>query len=345
MSLDVWPPRNLGLAEHWGREVQNALEYVREKITGVSERVQGGNRNVASSSTDLAKAITRTSELADDIEDAILATPKYFLTATSATGFGAGTTWGTIARARQNGFDGFPNAEVSAVGTVYTEQDFVPESSFVLPFPYSSVTDEYGPRPPLPFHNGIDFGQASGTPIPSSSAGTVIINQYYDDYGNYLRVDVSAETGVPGSWLGYAHMRDPSPLPVGTAVTQGQTLGLVGSTGFSTGPHLHWETAPGGDRINPRIFMDIFGGESSSTVREVQARLVINGVSSPVFKPYTEVGLGPKQLHIPIFGRSIPNFAASDVLDVALQVRAIGGRVANKAVNKATLTIEGGFRQ
>lgn len=342
MNGDEWPRRNLGLGEHWGRTVEEALDTVFARLGSTGERVAGGNRNVASSSQTLANAITKTSDLADDIEDAILRTPRYFVRASSASGFAMGA-WDTVLRIRQAAVEGFPNGVVSAIGTVYTEQELVATESFILPFPYSSVSSEYGPRPPLPFHNGIDFAQAGGTPIPSSSAGTVIQNRYDDEYGWYLRVDVSTETGVPGSWLGYAHMQSQSPHPVGATVSQGQILGPVGTTGFSTGNHLHWETAPGGDRINPRQFMDIFGGGSSTTTLEVQARIVINGVASPVFKPYAEVGLGPRQQNYPIFGRNFTSLEKSDVIDVALQVRTVGGTSAKDPANQATLTIDGAF--
>lgn len=339
---DVWPLRKLGRAEHWGRTLESALEDVEARFLRASQSVGGSNRYVASSSDSLSSLIQSTSALTTEIEQAILATPKYFIRSASASGFAVGN-WGTIARVTIPAVAGFPRGEISAIGTVYTEQDATPVTSFDWPFPTSSVTSEYGPRPPLPFHNGIDFGQPMGTPIPSSSAGVVIRNAYYEDYGNYLRIDVSNETGVPNSWLGYAHMQFPSPLSVGTTVTQGQTLGLVGTTGFSTGPHLHWETAPGDDRIDPRMFMDIFGGGTSSTVLETQARILIGGSVSATFKPYAEVGIGPKQLEIPIHGRSLTGLTRGDSIQVDLQVRSLGGKLPAKSSNRATLSIEGGF--
>lgn len=346
MNEDVWPLRNLGpKSEHWGRTIEGAIDSVWGRYEQNGERNDGLNRYSAASSATLAETITGLSELASDIEQAILATPRYFVSNDSSGGFAIGTGWNTVARCRVSAISGFPKGDVTARGTVFTEQDFTPISGFEWPFPTSSVSSEYGPRPPLPFHNGIDLAQPTGTPIPSASAGVVTVKQYYEDYGNYVRVDVSEATGVAGSWLGYAHLNSPSPLVVGQVIAQGDIIGPVGSTGYSTGPHLHWETAPGGDRIDPRLFMDIFGGTTSSTVLEVQARIVLNGTASPVFRPYTEVGLGPKQIHVPIFGRSYSSLASRDEIDAALQVRSIGGKIAARNTQIASLTIQGGFKQ
>lgn len=344
----MWPRRNLGLGEHWGRTMEEGVEYLESRLTSTGQITGGANRLVASSSEDIAKNIQRTQALAEEIEEALLVTPQYFVTSASKSGFALGA-WQTVVSRTIKAVPGYTRAEISARGKVYNEQDPtpVPGGGFVLPFPYSSVSSEYGPRPPLPYHNGIDFAQSSGTPIPSASAGVVIRNYYADDYGNYLRVDVSEETGVAGSWLGYAHMLSPSPLSVGTVVSQGQTLGLVGSTGLSTGPHLHWETAPGGDRINPRMFMDIFGGGGTpeTELYETQARIVINGVASPAFKPYDEVGRSPKQQHFAIWGRSLSGLDPRDEVSVQLQVRSVGANLPLKAANRATLTVRGGFQQ
>lgn len=344
MNDDVWPPRNLGTSDHWGRTIEYALDDLEERIGAVDQTTRGSNRQVAASTETIAENIEQTSELADDIEAAILTTPRYFVVPASRTNFALGD-WQTIISQSIPAIDGFTRGEISARGTVYVEQDSTPVTDIQWPFDPSTVTSEFGPRPPLPYHNGIDFGQASGTPIPSASAGTVIVKAFFEDYGNYIRIDISDIVGVPGSWLGYAHLLSPSPLSVGDTVALGDTLGLVGSTGFSFGPHLHWETAPGGERIDPRIFMDIFGGTTSSGVLEVQSRISIGSSVSPAFKPYTEVGIGPRQQVFPVWGRSVTGLTVNDSVTVNLQVRSVGGKIPVDAANKATLTVRGGFQQ
>lgn len=84
-------------------------------------------------------------------------------------------------------------------------------------------------------HRGVDFPQASGTPIPAVAAGTVVLNTWSGCLGNVVVVQ-----HADGMYSGYSHMVAPSPLGQGTVVTQGQHVGKVGNTGTcSFGAHLH----------------------------------------------------------------------------------------------------------
>ena len=96
-------------------------------------------------------------------------------------------------------------------------------------------------------HKGVDFRASTGTPIPAAGAGRVVARGYNSGHGNYikLRHNASYETL-------YAHMsRFAKGVVVGTNVKQGQTIGYVGSTGLSTGPHLHYEIIKDGKHVNP----------------------------------------------------------------------------------------------
>jgi murein DD-endopeptidase MepM/ murein hydrolase activator NlpD len=94
-------------------------------------------------------------------------------------------------------------------------------------------------------HTGIDLGASYGTPIHASDSGTVIYSTWMGGYGNVIIID----HGRGISTL-YAHQ---SSLAVGngTRVTRGQVVGYVGSTGFSTGPHLHFEVRVNGNPVDP----------------------------------------------------------------------------------------------
>jgi len=94
-------------------------------------------------------------------------------------------------------------------------------------------------------HNGVDFGASHGTSIVAADSGTVIISGYNSSYGNYVVIDHGN-----GMTTLYAHMSTRS-VSVGNTVSRGQQIGLVGSTGVSTGPHLHFEVSINGVRINP----------------------------------------------------------------------------------------------
>lgn len=85
-------------------------------------------------------------------------------------------------------------------------------------------------------HGGIDMAAPEGTPIKSPIAGTVIDNHYGGGYGNYVQIKDKNNMDHL-----FPHMVSPSPLEEGTEVSVGDTVGYVGSTGRSTGPHVHYE--------------------------------------------------------------------------------------------------------
>jgi murein DD-endopeptidase MepM/ murein hydrolase activator NlpD len=126
------------------------------------------------------------------------------------------------------------------------------ESGYLWPLSgYSRISSGYGGRyHPLTgrwkVHNGIDIPAPGGTPIYATKSGTVVVSAYGSSYGNY----VSISHGGGNSSL-YAHMSRRA-VSVGQTVKQGQVIGYVGTTGSSTGNHLHFEIKVNGARINPK---------------------------------------------------------------------------------------------
>ena len=113
------------------------------------------------------------------------------------------------------------------------------------------ITSGYGPRmhPLLRFvrmHNGIDIAAPYGTPIRAVVEGVVSFAGRNAGYGNFVKL-----THGGGLVSGYGHMSRFAVSP-GERVAQGQVIGYIGSTGLSTGPHLHWEVWRSGVAINPR---------------------------------------------------------------------------------------------
>ena len=94
-------------------------------------------------------------------------------------------------------------------------------------------------------HRGTDIPAPEGTPILAAHSGTVIISGWNNSYGNQVLLDNGA-----GLSTRYAHMTQTA-VTAGEAVTAGQVIGYVGSTGDSTGNHLHFEVMQGGVRVNP----------------------------------------------------------------------------------------------
>ena len=99
-------------------------------------------------------------------------------------------------------------------------------------------------------HKGIDIGGVGyTTEIHAAKAGTVIVSQYSRSYGNYVVVSHGS-----GNTTLYAHMSSRK-VSVGQYVNQGDVLGITGSTGNSTGPHLHFEITENGSRVNPLKYL------------------------------------------------------------------------------------------
>ena len=94
-------------------------------------------------------------------------------------------------------------------------------------------------------HRGTDIPAPEGTPILAAHSGTVLVSGWNDSYGNQVLLDNGA-----GLSTRYAHMTATA-VTAGETVTAGQVIGYVGSTGDSTGNHLHFEMMQGGVRVNP----------------------------------------------------------------------------------------------
>ena len=116
------------------------------------------------------------------------------------------------------------------------------------------ITSQYGMRlhPVLGYwklHDGTDFGAACGTPIKAAASGVVSDRYYNAGYGNRLMIDHGK---IKGDYVttGYNHASKYI-VSVGDRVSQGETIGYVGSTGYSTGCHLHLMVWENGDLVNP----------------------------------------------------------------------------------------------
>lgn len=113
------------------------------------------------------------------------------------------------------------------------------------------ITSTFGIRP-RDNHKGIDIANATGTPIMAAASGTVTYAQYNSGgYGNL--VIITHENGVQTY---YGHNSELY-VSAGETVSQGQYIAAMGSTGISTGPHLHWEVRVNGVAQNPQNYMYI----------------------------------------------------------------------------------------
>lgn len=98
-------------------------------------------------------------------------------------------------------------------------------------------------------HSGLDLAAPRGTPIRAAAPGIVAWTRYGASYGNYVMIIHSDNLATL-----YAHM-DSFNVTANQVVSRGQVIGAVGSTGFSTGPHLHFEVRSNGIPVNPQAYL------------------------------------------------------------------------------------------
>lgn len=120
-------------------------------------------------------------------------------------------------------------------------------SGFIWPAS-GTVTSGFGPRWGR-MHEGIDIAAPTGTPIYASASGTVIAAGWAGGYGNFTAIDHGGSVATA-----YGHQSS-IVVSVGQTVSQGDLIGYVGSTGYSTGPHLHFEVRLNGNPVNPMLYL------------------------------------------------------------------------------------------
>jgi len=117
------------------------------------------------------------------------------------------------------------------------------------------ISSAYGARPNKPvagvgaFHYGTDIAAGCGRNVNAASAGTVVYAGWLGSYGNWVLIDHG-----DGTQTGYAH-NSSLLVSTGQQVSSGATVALVGTTGASSGCHVHFETRVNGARVNPQTFM------------------------------------------------------------------------------------------
>lgn len=149
------------------------------------------------------------------------------------------------------------NAEKSETSSK-SESTYKPRTmtgGFTWPVPSSGrITSEYGSRESptegaSSYHKGIDIGASTGSSVVAAADGKVVIATYSSSAGNYVMISHGS-----GTYTVYMHM---SRLNVseGDEVSKGESIGAVGSTGYSTGPHLHFGIRKDGSYVNPENYL------------------------------------------------------------------------------------------
>ncbi|MCM2674098.1 peptidoglycan DD-metalloendopeptidase family protein [Alkalicoccobacillus plakortidis] len=178
----------------------------------------------------------------------------------------------------------FANKQVDGLISAYT--GMAPD--FGSPF---TMTSGFGPRKSpggigSTNHKGLDFAAPMGTPIPAQAPGQVTFSGWQGGYGNLVKI-----LGADGIEYLYGH-NSRNLVKKGDLVSGGQTIGLVGSTGNSTGPHVHYETRRNGQAFNPvGGGNSLFGGSGASTRSAIAQAALATGVGKDWIEPLVTMAM------------------------------------------------------
>lgn len=140
----------------------------------------------------------------------------------------------------------------AAAGAYIPSDDVVVSGNgqFTNPCPSGSVSSTFGYRTfDNSFHNGLDLAASSGAPTYAADAGTVLIAGWSDSAGNWVVIDHG--NGFVTKYMHHSALA----VTAGQSVSKGQQVGYVGTTGYSTGPHLHFQVELNGSPVNPQIYL------------------------------------------------------------------------------------------
>lgn len=144
--------------------------------------------------------------------------------------------------------DAYLASLIKQTQAAYTDAPISCSLNFICPLAsYKYISCQYGNGG----HKGVDFAAPGGTPIKAIASGVVTVATYHYSYGNYVMVYHGVDDSGNTYATLYAHMVSSPSVSAGESVSQGQVLGYVGSTGNSTGNHLHLELRVNGARTNP----------------------------------------------------------------------------------------------
>jgi len=186
---------------------------------------------------------------------------------------------------------GMPDLVAAQPAAVVEEVVPAPVIVFSTPMPGYRINSRFGFRK-LPgekgrMHEGVDFAAPSGKPIQCAAAGTVLRSGTSPTYGHFVEVDHG-----DGITTFYAHMSRRA-AKAGAVVAAGETLGYVGSTGHSTGPHLHFELRKHDRQFDPmrvlgRTFASLADIQLTGPMRSPRLTASASLPNAPV--PYTSIG-------------------------------------------------------
>ena len=219
---------------------ENALKKEYAELESLQDELAGEQANVekllADKNIQIDNLTSEISSNADKLKQLIAAAQAAQAAAAAQASASSGTS--------SSGGSGNTSSNASASGT----------GSLTHPVPGAAITSGFGGRVAptagaTTGHDGIDYGAGYGAAVYAADSGTVITAQYNSARGNYIVINHGN-----GMQTWYQHLSSMN-VTVGQTVARGQVIGNVGTTGISTGPHLHFEVHVGGVPVNPLNYL------------------------------------------------------------------------------------------
>lgn len=220
-------------------QAKQELEQEKEELTIQQEQLESQQTQLSDKITELAASIQAASDAIDEEEAAKKADEVAAAAARKALDAAA------------NALDSYLRSQNNAYAN--SNVKFDSSLGFKSPLPtYKYMSCAFGGSGN---HKGVDWAAPGGTPIYAAASGVVTVAKFDPSYGNYVQVYHGADDkGATYATL-YAHMNSWPVVSVGQKVSRGDLLGYVGTTGNSTGNHLHLELRVNGNRTNPENYI------------------------------------------------------------------------------------------
>ena len=224
-------------------------EKVKAEYEGTLQQLGEKQETLEAEKAELEAQIAAAVEVINQLENDIEAAKAEYAKAAAAEAAAQASINAIIAQMQAE--EEAARQEAAENNQQYTGTGSTATGTYIWPCPSSTyVTSAFGMREHPLFgderpHSGIDISGSAGSEVLAADSGTVAVATYSSSYGNYVTIYHSN-----GDYTLYAHMSSLA-VAAGQNVTQGDVIGYVGSTGWATGPHLHFEIRVNGSTVDP----------------------------------------------------------------------------------------------
>lgn len=231
------------------KAARETTEQVKAEYEATLAQLSDKQETLEAEKAELEEQIAAAVEVINQLQDDIDAAKAEYAKAAAAEAAAQASINAIIAQMQAE--EEAARQEAAQNNQQYTGTGSTATGTYIWPCPSSTyVTSAFGMRDHPLFgderpHSGIDIAGSAGSEVLAADSGTVAVATYSSSYGNYVTIYHSN-----GDYTLYAHMSSLA-VSAGQSVTQGDVIGYVGSTGWATGPHLHFEIRVNGSTVDP----------------------------------------------------------------------------------------------